>query len=410
MSVDTTRDTLEDFLDINLLNRDDELTISDLLALADSEKWMPSHIPAEYSTLALDHLYHSGIYDRTTRSWVLGTLSGQPSTTKYANQLELAWTSIFNHIVRAVDRCAPRSWIHRGNSPVEGRCKPDIVLVPSHFNVASDTPTQWTDILVTFEVKYTNTPSLQKAAESQLHDLAYFILSSQVNREVVMSFTLCGPSLHLFLFSRNGYFKSSAINVNTEPGLLVKLVAMATCGDCAWLGYDKAYHGVADMKYVRFQGKFYRVLVVLFHAKGLKGRGTRVLLVQEDGISKPFILKDTYHNVDWATDGDIYGLLQDQGRGSGAEDPLGPGGEQGLPVFFSEEVAPLAPIEELVRKLCPSSQHKQVKRHLRVAFKTLLVGITWFSCTREFLDTFIDAVEAHEYACRNRKVLHCDIS
>lgn len=29
MSVDTTRDTLEDFLDINLLNRDDELTISD---------------------------------------------------------------------------------------------------------------------------------------------------------------------------------------------------------------------------------------------------------------------------------------------------------------------------------------------------------------------------------------------
>lgn len=98
MSVDTTRDTLEDFLDINLLNRDDELTISDLLALADSEKWMPSHIPAEYSTLALDHLYHSGIYDRTTRSWVLGTLSGQPSTTKYANQLELAWTSIFNHV------------------------------------------------------------------------------------------------------------------------------------------------------------------------------------------------------------------------------------------------------------------------------------------------------------------------
>ena len=208
-----------------------------------------------------------------------------------------------------------------------------------------------------------------------------------------MSFTLCGPSLCLFLFSHNGYFKSLVINLHTEPELLVKLVVMAAYGDNAWLGYDKAYHSIIDTKYVHFQGKWHRVLVVLVHAKGLQGRGTHVLLVQVDRGAKPFVLKDTYHNVDWATDGDIYRLLQDQGQGSVAEDSLGAGGENGLLVFIGEEVAPLVPLEEWARKLCPSSQYKQAKRHLRITFQTLTVGITWFSCAREFLDTFIDAVE-----------------
>jgi len=68
-----------------------------------------------------------------------------------------------------------------------------------------------------------------------------------------------------------------------------------------------------------------------------------ILLIQAESRAKLFILKDTYHNVDWATNGEIYGLLQDHGWGSRTEDPLGAGGEQGLPVFISEEVAPLVP-------------------------------------------------------------------
>lgn len=281
---------------------------------------------------------------------------------------------------------------------IDGRRKPDVVLLPSHFNTTSEIPTAWTDILLTCEVKYKDTGQLLKLAEHQLQDHAYFILSSQIDRELVMGFTLCGAFLRLYLFSRNGQFKSAPIDVHSQPTLLVKLIAMSTYGDPSWLGYDPAYNKSLSKVQVRFQGKWYCVLAVLFHSKGLKGRGTRVMLVQ--GIDEedymPFVLKDTYHNPDWATDGEIHQLLEDPDRfGFEREDPsLAPdGGRAGIPVFIAEETTPLALLESWARVLCPSSSSKEPKKHLRIAFQTCSVGIAWFSCVREFLDAFIGAME-----------------
>lgn len=270
--------------------------------------------------------------------------------------------------------------------------------MPSHFNTTSETPTAWTDILLTCEVKYADTWRHLKIAEHQLQDHAYFILSSQIDRELVMGFSLCGASLRLYLFSRNGQFKSAPIDVHSQPTLLIRLIAMTTYGDPSWLGYDSAYNKSLSKVQIRFQGKWYYVLAVLFHSKGLKGRGTRVMLVQgiDEEESMPFVLKDTYHNHDWATDGEIHRLLQDPDRfGFEREDPpLAPdGGRTGIPVFIAEEIAPLALVELWARVLCPSSSSKESKKHLRIAFETCAVGVAWFSCVREFLDAFIGAME-----------------
>ncbi|KAF9219085.1 hypothetical protein BS17DRAFT_672814, partial [Gyrodon lividus] len=48
--------------------------------------------------------------------------------------------------------------------------------------------------------------------------------------------------------------------------------------------------------------------------------------------------------------------------------------------------------------------------HVRTAFETCAVGITWFSCVREFLNAIIGAILAYQSAYEQRGILHCDIS
>ena len=160
---------------------------------------------------------------------------------------------------------------------------------------------------------------------------------------------------------------------------------------------------------------------------GLKGRGTRIWLVQ-DALDHYYILKDCWLPTTWANDVTIYHLLRDQlcedphfaleVRGEQYEaifgdkdvyhvfdDPLFeeqnyPGSLKGIPtlVCWDEVQRPDragALVLETTAMLLghPSdlstSKHHKDCLHLRAAFAECGIGITWFSCAREFFNAMM---------------------
>ncbi|KAI6112918.1 hypothetical protein F5141DRAFT_1002968 [Pisolithus sp. B1] len=99
--------------------------------------------------------------------------------------------------------------------------------------------------------------------------------------------------------------------------------------------------------------------------------------------------------------------------GSDGWDPTSPrwDGEKylyGIPIYDSEEIIEDADgIDNLLKSLA-AVQNPRI--HVRTTFHTCAVGITWFSCVREFFNGILGAVIGHRNAYLYRGVLHCDVS
>ncbi|KAI5993338.1 hypothetical protein EDD15DRAFT_2167325, partial [Pisolithus albus] len=102
--------------------------------------------------------------------------------------------------------------------------------------------------------------------------------------------------------------------------------------------------------------------------------------------------------------------------GSDGWDPTSPrwDGEKypyGIPIYDSEEkIADAEGIDSLLKSLA-AVQHPPT--HVRTTFHICAVGITWFSCVREFFNAILGAVigmSRHRNGYLQRGVLHCDVS
>lgn len=308
-----------------------------------------------------------------------------------------------------------RQWVYHGQSYVEGRRKPDIILAKASFSLSLEEYTSWNDVLMVCEVKHSMT--LHSEAEKQVYDKAWFMLSSQVDRAAVLAFTLCESYLTVYIFSRNGCFSTEPVNIHEVPELLVNLLTLSSFGSGEWLGYNKSF-AYPGSNQIKFNGVWHTVVSILFHSQGLAGRGTRVLLVLPPGEDQiPFVIKDTHHSQGSPSDGELHRLLHDPYRTTlstkeGALSKLNTDGlnkldEYGrnllgeewvadhvpvLPVVGHEEEVPLAGLEQIVLTLTSANCKEPFMKHFRTAFTKCTTGISWFSCAREFIDGFIAAV------------------
>jgi len=233
---------------------------------------------------------------------------------------------------------------------------------------------------------------------------------------------------------------SECIDIDVHPALFVRLLISMCLGgskSLLWLGLDS---GIADVKIggtpckqVTLCCPIEAVLTFirpLFMAYGLKGRGTRIWLV-EDQKHHYYVLKDCWLPNGWESDATLHRLLQDESRDDlqfsvevrSPEDeaifgdldvyhifdnpvfdePNHPGSLKGIPTLLHwDEVQRPDGSGELVPEttwmllgLPPSvSEFKDYenRQHSRAAFLECGIGITWFCCAREFFNTMMGAL------------------
>ncbi|KAG6369163.1 hypothetical protein JVT61DRAFT_1391 [Boletus reticuloceps] len=429
---DATHDKIKAALEEGLMLEPERLNLSDLLDKA-RERWLPTSAKGADIPLLMKRLTEDGLY--LNRNWAARSGFPQTFSPQETAECEISWALFFNNIMNKIasahgETTTPRQWVYHGNSYVEARRKPDIILAKSSFSLSSEVPTSWNDVLMVCEVKHSMT--LHSEAEKQVHDKAWFMMSSQVDRASVLAFTMCGTCLTVYIFSRNGCFSTEPVDVHTSPELLIEFLALSSFSSTDWLGYDHSF-AYPGSNQVKFNGVWHTIISVLFHSQGIGGRGTRVLLVLPPGEDQvPFIIKDTHHSPGSPSDGELHRLLLDPMRTklpmrkgmpskldndgldeleARGRDLFGNDWEGNhvpvLPVVRHEEDVPLAGLEEIVLGLADQGSFM---RHLRTAFNECTMGISWFSCAREFIDCFAGAVLAHALGYHKQAVLHCDIS
>ncbi|KAI6009147.1 hypothetical protein EDC04DRAFT_2906703 [Pisolithus marmoratus] len=193
----------------------------------------------------------------------------------------------------------------------------------------------------------------------------------------------------------------------------------------------KGVSGNGDTKLV--EPTTFTLIHPIFMSYGLKGRGTCIWLVQ-DALEHYYILKDCWLPTTWANDVTIHNLLQDQlreephfaleVRGTGYEAIFSdkdeyhifndllfeeknyPSSLKGIPtlVCWDEVQRPDgagALVPETTAMLLghpfdlSASEHHEDCQHLRAAFLECGIGITWFSCVREFFNVVMGVVVGH---------------
>ena len=375
-----------------------------------------------------------------------------------------------------------RKWVSSPNTLIEGLRKPDLVLLPvglTNTKVA-ETGIYFEDIVTSCEVKYTHNYHLSKKAKFQASEMALFCMWKQVDRCYYVAFSLCGNLLTVYQYTRGGVRSSPAIDIDRHPQLFVRLLLIISVGKSLWLGYDPWITNVeiGDQKYKQVELRGRRVEYLgegdikpveatkltfihpIFMAYGLKGRGTRIWLVR-DAKQRYIILKDCWLPRTWYNDITIHQRLQDPSREDpqfavevrseedeaifGDEDKYhifdnpffddpGCDGLKGIPtlVYWDEVQRPDefgALLQETTAMLLgqlPEADSIEDRLHLRAGFRECGIGISWFSCAREFFNAIMGTLAGkylyhgneaaltrspgHYNGYVRRKMLQCDIS
>ena len=119
---------------------------------------------------------------------------------------------------------------------------------------------------------------------------------------------------------------SATIDIDIHRELFVHLIITISMGrskSLLWLGYDSGITDVEIGNYCHKQATLrnpveavFMLICPIFMAYGLKGRGTRIWLV-EDQEHHYHVLKDCWLPQGWANDAILHRLLQDESH----EDP-----------------------------------------------------------------------------------------
>ena len=346
-----------------------------------------------------------------------------------------------------------RKWASSSNTLVQGLRKPDLFIVPVELagKVAAKTIT-FEEIATSCEVKYAHFSHLCSEASDQASEIALFSMWKQIDRCYYLAFSLCGSRLTIFQYTRGGSLASPFIDIDFCPEFFIRLLLTISVGDSLWLGYDPwvtntvvgdrlckqvtlhgnrvAFPGDGDIKPVEVTT--YTLIHPIFMAYGLTGRGTRIWLA-EDARNRYYVLKDCWLPRTWPNDVTIHRLLQDKSRedpefavevrGSNYEAIFGEedayhifdntlfeevkydGALNGIPtlVCWDEVQRPNGSgtlIPETTRMLLPLQPTELIpehamfedRLHLRAVFGECGIGITWFSCAREFFNAMMAAL------------------
>ncbi|KAI5993339.1 hypothetical protein EDD15DRAFT_935265 [Pisolithus albus] len=291
-----------------------------------TEEILPSGMKGRFIDDLFNILCQEGFYRVDRGTWSIECEGLLPPTADENNTGERGITALFETIVRFVDAVPegpgqhlniwalePRKWVAHGPQLIDQRRKPDIVLLGHGADKGSD-------VASAGDFKYQNAGRLAKRASEQVVDTAFSVFSSQINRQSFVAFSLCDPTLRVYVYTRDGDFELEPIDIHKEHTAFLRFVILLTYGAPRWLGYDPNFHVFEDRVSVRFRGKWLPVVSILFHSHGVQGRGTRILVVKRDDYY--LVLKDSWVSCGMPTDGDIHELLQNRER-SGVTEPNG---------------------------------------------------------------------------------------
>lgn len=186
------------------------------------------------------------------------------------------------------------------NTPLEGSpiCrKPDIMLL----DVASKCRVTWTSVRAIFET--TSQKSETRKISNTVTDNSYIILTTQPNRIFVPILSIWGKfNFRLTVTDRQGQLRSQVVDIgrpwrSSDALTFLRLIIGFCFADSFLVGYDPTMQTNYEDKveYIYCDDKVFKVIDVLFEAQSLVGRGTRVWLVEYEGMS--YILKDSWVEV-----------------------------------------------------------------------------------------------------------------
>jgi len=328
-------------------------------------------------------------------------------------------------------------WVSSPNTLVDGLRKPDLLLVPIDL---AEKNVHFEDIVTSCEVKYANTPAHRRSASAQASELALFCMWKQVNRCYYVAFSLCGNRLTILQYTRGGPRESLPIDIEIHRELFIRLLLTTSLGgpeSLLWLGYDAAITNDHSRKQVTLCNPVETIFTLIrpiFMAYGLKGRGTRIWLVRDQN-GRYFILKDCWLPQGWGNDIIHHRLLQDKSRNDTQfavdvrsnedevifgdhdiyhifdeplfDEPNSPGSLKGIPTLLYWDEVQRRNVPEttwMLLGLPPnfSKEDHENRLHSRAAFLECGIGISWFSCAREFFNAMMGALVGEFVVCLAR--------
>lgn len=185
--------------------------------------------------------------------------------------------------------------------PLEGsitKRKLDIGFVDD-INATESSRCHWSQILVPGELKNDKKYDRASSAWLDLGRYAREVLTAQDSRRFILGFTLCGPSLRLWVFDRLGGIASESFDINKKGLQFVSIVLGFLLMNQEQLGFDPTIvtHGTKRYITIEKDGGVERLVIdeVIGRARCVAGRATTCWKVhREDEPQTPLVVKDSW--------------------------------------------------------------------------------------------------------------------
>lgn len=308
---------------------------------------------------------------------------------------------------------------------MEHQYKPDIILVPKHYQRTSSVP--FGAMLTYLEVKESLKEASTIVAELRLRRCAGFASSCQINRSFFMGSFLAGRILFLVLYARGATFYSNPIDIDKDPLLFIQTVLALSSGVHPALGFDTRFTlGIRGTYDIQLGNMMLNVSRRTF-ARGvtMRGRGTKVLICKDEN-GQVFALKDSWLPSNGPNDvvnndayisrkpksmtltqqqifgeEDIYHIFHDCCPTRGTEwdyEKYLPG----IPILVHTEFAtfsqdgsnrrPQDTTKTISQRFSKKKLRLEQRVHIRTVSKTCGVSLPWFCCRRELVGCMMCAV------------------
>lgn len=197
---------------------------------------------------------------------------------------------------------------------VQNHRKPDVVLVSAEDS--KKPKNLFSSILSYAEIKAPNSQRNEsqrlEEARRQLVDLASLVTSVQRGRRFFVGLGLCNAQLMLAIFIRGCNILTTTLNINEDPKTFLNILLTITDASSTWMGFDPRFSGPKE---VTIGDHVYDIPRTIFRSLGVDGKGTSVYHLRrkvdtEGSTKKDYVLKESWANVNWPTDVEIYNLMK----------------------------------------------------------------------------------------------------
>ncbi|KAI6130231.1 hypothetical protein EDD17DRAFT_351201 [Pisolithus thermaeus] len=208
-----------------------------------TEAILPSGMKGEFVEELFNILCREGVYQVDEGTWNLKPREMLSPNAIESDPEEKDVAALLETIVRLVDAIPggpdwhldawalkPRKWVAHGLQLIDKRRSPDVVLLG---DTGTSMPTIWSDVVAAGKFKYQDAGRSVKQARKQLVDTASFALSSQINRQSFVGFSLCNPTLRVSVYTRDCNFELEPIDIHKEPVAFLRFIMVLTMVDPA---------------------------------------------------------------------------------------------------------------------------------------------------------------------------------